>query len=644
MANGRPVRTTANRNPGRVVLDSQQTRRSTAEKKADEDQEKQHAAEAAATEAAELRKKIESTAAIEDHILQQDAAAAKYSAHPDRASMTIGRSQKKSVYYQKQSANSKGKSDTATLTGKKESRTSAKSKVTASKKSSLDAEELQSDTAEGGDDVGSLANPSIDFNCEILAKTGSVPPDSVFDTDSDGMAIELALDNAQKDLDDSSDPDYAGEAQDEESEDSNDDEENENRMGDFSVLKKKKTTGIDRGLRQVINNTRDRPPVQEIKSYKRKVIDNTDSDKSTLVSSTVKRAKKLEPTPGLRKDWRKNLNTTLTTTTTHPGISNDNNENQKEDTQDSKLSAVSNTRVSVKMQFKVEDVKIKASVAESTSTASKYRKMPVTCLPLPGSINGHEALLKWKTQFKATAINFAASLDQPFSANALLHNYVTKWWESVYDFTMEEYWTFTEERADALPAIVEQVSKVITEWRSSIGKEAIQILGDIFKTNEMTKEDIVIWVDEQCGKKGEFRWLYDNPDGAPGSKGAFQSDLVLDIFAYHLKQVSGAVEDYGLPIGGLALCTAAMERALELWAAGDDPRNSKRKENDRDAAEQKKKFGGDIWISCTAGYASLAGRLDEQWGEIIEAAEARVPSRAGNAIPDDELRAGLSLW
>ncbi|KAG6855480.1 hypothetical protein H0H87_002251 [Tephrocybe sp. NHM501043] len=190
------------------------------------------------------------------------------------------------------------------------------------------------------------------------------------------------------------------------------------------------------------------------------------------------------------------------------------------------------------MQVKVEDIKIKASVAELTSTALKYCKMPVTCLPLPGSIDGHKALLKWKTQFKATTINSAANLDQPFLVNALLQNYFAKWWESVYDFTMEEYWTFTEDCADALLAIVEQ------------------ILGNIFKTNEMTKEDIVIWVDEQYGKKDKFWWFYNNPDGAlllGLKKSTFQSDLILYIFVYHLKQASGAVKAYGLPIEGHAL-------------------------------------------------------------------------------------------
>ncbi|KAG6806179.1 hypothetical protein H0H92_012406, partial [Tricholoma furcatifolium] len=212
---------------------------------------------------------------------------------------------------------------------------------------------------------------------------------------------------------------------------------------------------------------------------------------------------------------------------------------------------------------------------------------------------------------------------------------------------MEEYWTFTTKSSDALPAVVEQVGKVVTEWRSSIGKEAIQILADIFKMNEMTKDDIVAWVADQRGAAGGFRWLYSNPDGPPGSKGAFQSDLVLEIFSYHVKLVAGAARDYGLPVGGLALCTAAMERALVLWAGGEDPRDSKRKDVarlDNDATKQNKKFGGDTWIACTAGYASLAtGLSDEKWDEILEAAKAQHPSCAVNAVPEDELRASLSL-
>lgn len=45
----------------------------------------------------------------------------------------------------------------------------------------------------------------------------------------------------------------------------------------------------------------------------------------------------------------------------------------------------------------------------------------------------------------------------------------------------------------------------------------------------------------------------------PGKKGAFQSNLVLKLFARsHLKKTIEATSHYGYPIGGLALTTASV--------------------------------------------------------------------------------------
>ncbi|KAG6815613.1 hypothetical protein H0H87_012942 [Tephrocybe sp. NHM501043] len=232
----------------------------------------------------------------------------------------------------------------------------------------------------------------------------SIFPESVLDTDSDGMAVETAFYNAL-DNSDNLDPDYTGEREAQESKE--DEKDVEEASSDALVLKKK---------------------------YKYKVVRNADSDRSVHAAFNIKHAKKLK-LDSLQKDWQKQI---VAKTLAHPIINNkdnDSNDNSsKEETQDSELSAVKNTRLSVK----IEDVDVKASVTKSTSGA-KYHKMPITCLPLPNGIDSYKVLTKWKTQFKATAINFTANLNQPFSANALLHNHVAVWWDLVYDFKMEKY-------------------------------------------------------------------------------------------------------------------------------------------------------------------------------------------------------------
>ncbi|KAG6824617.1 hypothetical protein H0H92_006340 [Tricholoma furcatifolium] len=290
MTNTRPVRTTANKNSAGIVLASQQTRCSTAEKKADEAKAKEHAAETMATEVAELCQKIKSTAAIEDCILQQDIMAAKNSAHPDRVCATRGQSQKKLVDNRKPSDNHDGQSTgncvirNGCAASAREKSSSAKNTLAIAKQPVLFLMEL---------------------DAEIPEKMDSIPPESVLDTDSDRMAVELAFHNTQDDSD-NSDLDYTGEVAVQEPEE--EEEDIEDASIDAPVPKKKKVAGINCSLRQVINSTRDRPLTQEINhwQHKRKVVENADSDRSAHAVSNVKRTKKLE-SEGLRKDWRKQI-------------------------------------------------------------------------------------------------------------------------------------------------------------------------------------------------------------------------------------------------------------------------------------------------------------------------------------------------
>ncbi|KAG5640345.1 hypothetical protein DXG03_009139, partial [Asterophora parasitica] len=213
---------------------------------------------------------------------------------------------------------------------------------------------------------------------------------------------------------------------------------------------------------------------------------------------------------------------------------------------------------------------------------------------------------------------------------------------------MEEYWTFTVNKEDTLPAVVEQASKAIIECQSSLGKEVLSILSDIYYFHGLDKDSIIEWVEDTCSSFSEFCWLYAKPD-AP------QSDFVLNLFAWHLKQANGAIINHGLPVGGLAVCMAAMERAFELWSSGKDPKKKTSDRDNQDTCDDKKKFSGDKWVVCTAGYAKLALGLreDKQWPKIISGAEAHIPATSTSGTefaavhtisqPEAETYAALSL-
>ncbi|KAF5378308.1 hypothetical protein D9615_008784 [Tricholomella constricta] len=651
----RPVRKGANTNPGQVVLDQRHKRRTPAQVRADNERAELEAAAAQAKAAAEHQGKIQSTAAIEDQIRAEDIEDAKHATHPDRRSeqkvshtrttaKTKAAGQKTATTATEKIATAAtGKiatpaaiKKTATAVSKKipmiptknMTRAVAHTSVPASASNALPQNPEDDEDYEGQvEDPINVAEMEVD---DISEGAETFPPESTVDTESDGMAISLDEDH---DDDEDFDPPV------------DDNVEHSGEELGTAVIKKKlkKSRVIDRSLRQVINSARDRPPLTVTVIAKCKVTDNTDSS----AASETKRAKKANVAAGLRPDWRKHLAAQTISRRSTPATKAADDEEPvvagefDEDESPEQLNATQKSKLSVRMKVKIQDVdvgKVKTSNADiATATTVRFKRMPVGCLPFPTGAAGQSCAEKWKKEFKGTAINFAASLLAPFSSNALLHDYVQEWWEYIFDFTMEEHWTWTENNQDAWPAVVEQTSKIITEWRSSIGKDAIAILGDLFEKYEMTKVEIIDWVEEQRGDPGEFRWLYANPDAPKGQKGAFQSDLVLEIFATHLKQAAGAAMDYGLPVGGLALCTAAMERAFELWETGEYPKKKDEKKDEVAAGKKRSQsapaFGGDEWIARTAGYVALAQSLkeDEQWPIIISKAEAHMPAGAAAA-------------
>ncbi|KAG6809035.1 hypothetical protein H0H92_001857, partial [Tricholoma furcatifolium] len=655
----RQPRKGANLNPAQVVLDSRQKRRTAAEIQADKEAAARERAESLAQEKNLQQHKIKSTAVIEDALRQEDILKAKSAAQPDRQPAKKGRPQKASAQAPKATAQAKKSNPrtvptinpAAQLCLSEDLRTSREApaqmnSITTPQNAALENTEAATDenpsldTSEQLQTTDSSQTDSFD-NDDESEQLDTLPPELTVDTDSDGMAIEW---NDDHDPQDDENLDYAeqpaaGSDEELEAEDASD-AELDMPVSESRVQKQPKRAGTDRSLRQHVNTARDRPSSTPIPSIatKRRAESNSNS-----ISVEYKRAKKAD-LPGLSKDWRKRIierhSATVVATTEDP-VAPSSGFDDVEDL--GPFSAVNNSRLSMRVtheavgprmtkdmvKVKVENIKIQPATNDNTTPNLSYRKLPVACLPFPqDGAQGQECALKWKRDLKATAIAFSAAQAQPFTANALLHEHAENWWDKVFEFSITEYWTWTAKLGDALPAIVEQISKIVTEWRSSIGKEGLNLIEGIIVENRMSKEEIVDWVAEM---REDFRWLYKDPDGPVGSKGAFQSDLVLELFAFHQKLAMASVVDHGLPIGGLALCAAAIERALEIWAEGEKKKDGVNSERDgppnRKRVQNTPSFGGETWVKATAGYVGLAGGLkaDEQWVEILDAVEARMP-------------------
>ncbi|KAG5633698.1 hypothetical protein H0H81_005942, partial [Sphagnurus paluster] len=158
-AEPRPTRKGANKNPAKIVLDQRTRRCTAAEVKADLAKAQEEATTAAAKAKADLQEKIQSTAAIEDHIRKNAVESAKHAVHPDRWSTKKGLSLRP--------------------TPVKKTGAERAPKKAIKKKVILDS----ADEHEGGDNV----IESMDLHDEGAE---AFPPESGVDTESDGMLID----------------------------------------------------------------------------------------------------------------------------------------------------------------------------------------------------------------------------------------------------------------------------------------------------------------------------------------------------------------------------------------------------------------------------------------------------------------------
>ncbi|KAG6852393.1 hypothetical protein H0H87_010056, partial [Tephrocybe sp. NHM501043] len=225
-----------------------------------------------------------------------------------------------------------------------------------------------------------------------------LPPNSAADTKSN-MSMEFynALDNVE----DEHDHKYVegGEASEQEQDEDKSDSKLDKPVSEALAAKKMKKTGIDHAAWLLKLNAR----------------------------------KKVDP-PGLSKDWQKCIMGCRSAPPTKP------------------------THEELAMvKVKIENIKVKASTNVLITPNISYCKMPVSCLPFPqDGIQGQDCAMKWKKEFKATAIDFAGSQQQPFTTNALLHDHIKTWWDKVFEFSITDHWSWTAKPGDALPAVVEQ--------------------------------------------------------------------------------------------------------------------------------------------------------------------------------------------
>ncbi len=116
---------------------------------------------------------------------------------------------------------------------------------------------------------------------------------------------------------------------------------------------------------------------------------------------------------------------------------------------------------------------------------------------------------------------------------------------------------------------------MLHDWRTAIGTGALNVVKQFFllPVNQFDKEHIANFVKWGLDPK-KFNFVYGAPNAeavclvyfftgntdiaVQNQKQGFRSELILSVFAIHLKKVADAPATYGYEYGALVLCTAAV--------------------------------------------------------------------------------------
>ena len=306
----------------------------------------------------------------------------------------------------------------------------------------------------------------------------------------------------------------------------------------------------------------------------------------------------------------------------------------------------------------------------------KQNKVMVDDLPFPHPRTPYNA--KWQKVFRPTLLSWASTFSDPYATDTLLEEPILlEMWDIIYpeiDLDKEDrmdtgvkliYLVCVLLSPRSWATVPFQAGNILHDWRTTIGTGALNVVKNhfLFPANQFNKERITKFVQWGLDPK-KFNFIYGDPNaetvrlilmftnntdiGLQNQKQGFRSDLVLNVYAIHLKKVVGAAATYGDQYGALALCTAAVsvvlfmlldhtkrfpfyqtERALSFWASGEDMSMKTDENGKRKLAAL---FGEMEWGSRARGWAQSTSRLDfEQWRAIDAEATARVKK-----LPQDE--------
>ncbi|PSR78304.1 hypothetical protein PHLCEN_2v7426 [Hermanssonia centrifuga] len=281
---------------------------------------------------------------------------------------------------------------------------------------------------------------------------------------------------------------------------------------------------------------------------------------------------------------------------------------------------------------------------ERQRTARSQRKTPATSdVPLP-NIKNSRAI--WRGQVVPSYISFVATLDNPWDADST---------GDEIDALQQSWSTaFPNHRVLVRPAasIHRVATQRLYEWRSNIGKRGIAAVEWLWEDKGLAhEEERRDYVATHLGP--HFLCMYKDEINATG---AFRAEVLMRTFGSYLSlcdPTTGSIVDFGIPIGALAMCAAAVERGLLLYRTGkiqtekeqqDDIKSALDKGDAKLAKDLKafhaklRTFSEGSWSKPTQDYVKVMTKLSEvQWGRIMRAGMKHVKQSKGSLkIPEEE--------
>ncbi|GBE88918.1 hypothetical protein SCP_1403260 [Sparassis crispa] len=255
---------------------------------------------------------------------------------------------------------------------------------------------------------------------------------------------------------------------------------------------------------------------------------------------------------------------------------------------------------------------------------------------LPFPARGKHLLL-WQRKFIPALISWAATLPDPFGSNSHsdFKSMVKSIWTKIF-IGLPELDDNGKPRSEH-PAIYAVAQVALRTYRRDIGKTALRILDMIWNSADMEGNYTTIkrrkaWIEAQLKSKN-FLYLDLQVTTHPG---AFRGPLIMETFAYHLQLTMKSEVEYGEPAGALALCSAAVQRALAVWK---DEMNSIKEPDDSarhgGARNSKESFKDEPWGNeAKIYYNRTKGLKEPKWHAICQDAHAHLQHKNNDFMID----------